>query len=298
MSAMFLRSFTLPSGEREFEALWRTPLDRMTIYGSRWPFGLFPERELETVAFAPITILAGGNGSGKSTLLRVIAARLSLLPEGERPGSPFFDAYVPLCTPGWEAAREAPPGSRMLSGEDVFAALAARRRENHAVAARREALLEAYRRDQPSPSPDAVGFRLGSLSDADRLHAYNDAQRHTPSRYVRERLGATETGCSNGEEALSFLRDALRDDALYLLDEPENCLSPAFQTALAAHLADCARFFGCQLVIATHSPILLALPGARVYDLDARPARVCPWTELEGVRTLAGFFAEHAGEFD
>ena len=63
------------------------------------------------------------------------------------------------------------------------------------------------------------------------------------------------------------------------------------------NLQDAARFFGCQLVLATHSPFLLALPGARVYDLDADPPRPRRWTELENVQIYRRFFAEHAAEF-
>lgn len=58
------------------------------------------------------------------------------------------------------------------------------------------------------------------------------------------------------------------------------------------------HFFGCQLVIATHSPFLLSLPGARVYDLDSRPAAVRPWTELENMRAYYQFFKEHRAAFE
>ena len=62
-------------------------------------------------------------------------------------------------------------------------------------------------------------------------------------------------------------------------------------------MADSARFFGCQFVISTHSPFLLAIPGAVVYDLDSRPVRVRSWTELENVRVYFSFFREHENEF-
>ena len=74
--------------------------------------------------------------------------------------------------------------------------------------------------------------------------------------------------------------------------------STAKQQELARFIADSARFFGCQFVIATHSPFLLGLEGARVYDLDADPAAVRPWTELPAVRACYDFFAAHAAEFE
>ena len=70
------------------------------------------------------------------------------------------------------------------------------------------------------------------------------------------------------------------------------------QKELAAFVYDSARFFGTQFIISTHSPFLLAMKGAKIYDLDAYPASVCRWTELEAVRTYYDFFCEHRGAFE
>ena len=88
-----------------------------------------------------------------------------------------------------------------------------------------------------------------------------------------------------------------RKSELYLLDEPENSLSPARQLELARFLHDSARFYNCQFVIATHSPFLLAMPGARIYDLDSEPIATKRWTELENVRATWEFFQSHKDEF-
>ena len=60
---------------------------------------------------------------------------------------------------------------------------------------------------------------------------------------------------------------------------------------------DSARFFGCQFIISTHSPFLLAIPGAKIYDLDENPVDMKRWTELENVRTYYDFFKRHEKEF-
>ena len=103
---------------------------------------------------------------------------------------------------------------------------------------------------------------------------------------------------SNGESALAVFSERIREDALYLLDEPENSLSPERQLELAQFLHDSARFYNCQFIIATHSPFLLAMPGARVYDLDAEPVTTRKWTELENVRATWEFFQRHRNEFE
>ena len=66
---------------------------------------------------------------------------------------------------------------------------------------------------------------------------------------------------------------------------------------LAQFLQESARFYNCQFVLATHSPFLLAMPGARVYDLDSAPVQPRRWTELENVRAYYDFFKEHEEEF-
>ena len=89
----------------------------------------------------------------------------------------------------------------------------------------------------------------------------------------------------------------MTENALFLLDEPEYSLSPAKQQELVKFIEDSARFFGCQFVIATHSPFVLAIRGAKIYDLDEEPVDVKRWTELENVRAYYDFFKKHASEF-
>ena len=102
---------------------------------------------------------------------------------------------------------------------------------------------------------------------------------------------------SNGESAYRYFTEKIGENGLYLLDEPENSLSPKRQMELMGFIEDSARFFGCQFVISTHSPFLLAMAGAKIYDLDENPVDVTPWTELKNVRTYYDFFKSHDREF-
>lgn len=63
------------------------------------------------------------------------------------------------------------------------------------------------------------------------------------------------------------------------------------------YLENTARFFGCQIIMATHSPFLLSMRGAKIYDLDAEPVDVKPWTELGNVREYYEFFRQHRADF-
>lgn len=85
---------------------------------------------------------------------------------------------------------------------------------------------------------------------------------------------------------------------MYLLDEPENSLSPDKQMELCDFIADSVRFFGCQFIISTHSPFLLSLNNALIYDLDGDTISESRWTELKNIRTYYEFFKKHSGEFE
>ncbi len=102
---------------------------------------------------------------------------------------------------------------------------------------------------------------------------------------------------SNGESAFLYFADKIKENGLYLLDEPENSLSPEKQQELLKFLEDSARFFQCQFIIATHSPFLLSMSGAKIYDLDEDPVDVKEWTRLGNVLAYYQFFKAHEKEF-
>jgi predicted ATPase len=77
-------------------------------------------------------------------------------------------------------------------------------------------------------------------------------------------------------------------DGLYLLDEPEAALSVTGALALLAIVTRAANS-GAQFVIATHSPVLLAAPGAQIYELDEEGINTAIYDDLEGVRQMRGF---------
>ena len=99
------------------------------------------------------------------------------------------------------------------------------------------------------------------------------------------------------EGSQKYFADKIDKDGIYILDEPENSLSPERQLELVKFLEDSVRFFNCQLIISTHSPFLLSMKGAKIYDLDEDPVDIKKWTELDNVRRYFDFFMEHKEEF-
>ena len=162
---------------------------------------------------------------------------------------------------------------------------------NDGVDRRREALFDEYDRSRGEV------YLLRDLGDLDEFKRRNEAKRHTKSSYVSKRLPKELVGMSNGETAYYYFTQKIEENALYLLDEPENSLSAALQNKLRQFIEDSARFYNCQFIIATHSPFLLSMKDAKIYDLDSVPVESKKWTELENVRIYHEFFEEHRDEF-
>lgn len=282
---IYLSHFQFPDRELEYDFIMGL---KRTCYDTVYPFQILSGHSLRRLDFEPVTILYGGNGSGKTTALNVMAEALGLERDSRYNRSNFFEAYTKLCSYEWEG--EPVPG-KVITSDDVFDFMLNLRAINEGVDRKREDLFEEYLDAKHSK------FQMKSLEDYDRLKQVTQARRRTQSAYVRENLAGNVREHSNGESALLYFREKIGENNLYLLDEPENSLSPDKQQELCRFLEDSARFFGCQFVIATHSPFLLAMRGAKIYDFDEEPVDVKRWTELGNVRVFYEFFKEHEREF-
>jgi predicted ATPase len=96
---------------------------------------------------------------------------------------------------------------------------------------------------------------------------------------------------SHGESFLALVLERFGDRGLYILDEPEAALSVRGQLALIRRMHELAAA-GSQFLVSTHSPILLAFPGARVYVLDEDGIAETPWQETEVVELTRSFLAD------
>ena len=292
----YLESFTFPNEDDEYKYLWSKKLGKldMQCYSSTnvYPFKLFPQKGLERLDFEPITIIYGGNGSGKSTLLNLIAEKLGVERTAPFNNTPYIEEYLKFCEYDLAYGRNLPGGSRIITSDGVFDSLLDIRAINEGVDRRREELFEEYEQSREEP------YLLRDLGDLDEFKRRNETKRHTKSSYVSKRIPKELASMSNGETAYYYFTQKIEENALYLLDEPENSLSAALQNKLRQFIEDSARFYNCQFIIATHSPFLLSMKGARVYDLDTIPVEPKNWTDLENVRVYHEFFKLHRSEFE
>ena len=108
---------------------------------------------------------------------------------------------------------------------------------------------------------------------------------------MERRYGVDLDASSHGQSFLRLFRSRVVPEGLYLLDEPEAPLSPQSQLALIALLREMTAQRS-QFIIATHSPILLASPGATIYTFDGGAMRRVRYEELEHVQLTREFLME------
>ena len=207
----YLKSFCFVRQEQEFNFFMRI---QRTCYDSYYPFQVLSRIGFARIDFEPVTILYGGNGTGKSTALNVIAEKLNLKRDAPYNRSNFFEDYADLCE--YETCSVIPKESRIITSDDVFDFMLDMRALNEGIDRKREEVFEEYLDAKYSK------FRFRSMEDYDRLKQVNLARRKTQSKYVRENLMDNVRERSNGESAFLYFSERIRENALYLLDEPEN----------------------------------------------------------------------------
>lgn len=259
---------------------------------SGYPFHIFLEKEFFNIEFDPITIFYGDNGSGKSTLLNIITETINkdkkvIDRRKELVKSDYFDMYTAKCN--YYLENNIPLGSKIIFSEDIFENILFKRIENQEKNNQRQELEKQYMQYKYNP------INYSSLED---LSISVETRNKTQSKFIKSRIEENAMEFSNGQTSLEFFDKELKEDSLYLLDEPENSLSPKFQIELIQLISELSRFFKCQFVIATHSPFLLSIPNAKIYDLDSIPVITKNWYELENMKIYYNFFKENKSKFE
>jgi predicted ATPase len=158
----------------------------------------------------------------------------------------------------------------------------------------------AMHRTRVTESPLGEALRL-IRTPGRRAHAYflRAETMHGLYTYLQDEVG--DPGMfherSHGEGFLELLERKFNGYGFYLMDEPEAPLSFTSTLGLLGRL-DALRADGAQIVVATHSPLLTALPGATILELGAHGIRHATWDELEIVAHWRGFLARPGAYLD
>ena len=250
-------------------------LDSLTIKDESalpagFPFELPVIEVLESIEFtAPVTFFVGENGSGKSTLLEAIACGMN-------------------CPTVGQADVNQDP---LLAGPQALARQLRFSRKN-------KPRIRLFFRAE-----DAIGFTRRVNENLQELKEMEEHYDDTLDGYARQlatgamrnqqnalsnRYGEDLDARSHGEWFLNVLRERIHPNGLYLLDEPETPLSPVHQLSLISIVQEATRE-NCQFIIATHSPILMALPGAMILEFSDYGIREQAWDDVDHVAITRAF---------
>lgn len=221
----------------------------------RYPFNIPAVRELDSLEFHPdVTFFVGENGSGKSTVLEAIALAMGFGPEGGTRNMQFRTADSTSGLHGY---------LRMVKGI---------RKPRDGYFLRAESFfnvaseIERLDRNEPGDLPlPPIGPSYGNKA----LH-----------------------GQSHGESFMALLANKLRGDGLYLFDEPEAALSPSRQMAALVAIHQLVQDQS-QFIIATHSPILLAYPRAKIVLFDGSGLSAVRYEDTEHYAITRRFLNDH-----
>jgi predicted ATPase len=241
-----------------------------------FPFDLRALRGVDSIEFgSEVTILVGENGSGKSTLLEALAIAAKAITAGsaDAAADPTLGGVRALADEMRLSWAKRPGRGFFLRAEDFFGF--------------------AKRMDE---------MRAGLEAELRRVDTeYADAEEHARSMArapMLKELGALQARYgdgldtrSHGEAFLHFFAERLVPGGIYFLDEPEAPLSPSRQLSFLALLKE-AVASGAQIVMATHSPMLLAFPGADILSFDSSPLARVAYEDLEHVSLTRDFLRD------
>lgn len=230
---------------------------------------------------SPVTIFVGENGSGKSTLLEAIARKAALPAIGGEDTARdetlrHLDAFATSLSLKW--SRRTGRGF-FLRMEDFFA-FSRRLRQTQAEL---QVLADGYQAELRQ----GEGRNLLRDEGLKRARGVTLGQKHALTSRYGEDLDAR----SHGESLLHLLESRLVPDGLYLLDEPEAALSPLRQLALLSMLKAAVEA-GSQFLIATHAPMLMALPQSQILSFNQSPPSAIGFDEIEHVTLMRAFLSD------
>lgn len=249
----FIKSFTIDPG-------------RTTVF----PYSVAAVRFAKQVELGErITIFVGDNGCGKSTLLETLGLYLNI---------PLIGGYI-SSDAGFEAAKKLQPFVEIEWKREVRKGFFFRAEDFsdfvNSVERQRNKLFESYR-DLRGQVDDAIIERMME-SENYILHK------------MRRDYGENMQAYSHGEAYLKIIQTRINGKGIYILDEPEAALSPLKQLSLMAFILEVLRENNTQFIISTHSPILMGMPGALIYEIRDEGMEAVKYEETDHYRITRTF---------
>jgi predicted ATPase len=234
-----------------------------------FPFNIPAVKFAQQVALDRVTIFVGDNGTGKSTLLESLALNVNV---------PLIGGYI-ASHAGFEAARELQPYLKIewkrQTGKGFFF-----RAEDFSD------FINSVEREQNKINHDLDELR-GKVDDS-IIRQMNDSMNYSLFE-MRRQYGDNMQAFSHGEAYLNILQTRIADKGIYMLDEPEAALSPLKQLSLIAFILEVLKSNNAQFIIATHSPILMGIPEAKLYEIQEDEMQEAKFKETDHYRVTKNF---------
>ena len=249
-------------------------LRRLSVEGGLGPYPFHCPQVMslgEREFTSSVTLLVGENGTGKSTLLEALARKLALPAIGgeDAAGDVTLRGLDPLCGALRLAFGVRRRKGFFLRAEDFFNFV------RRVSGMQQELSRELLRVEEENAHRSAFARGQARMAYAGSLAELNGSYGFDPDAR------------SHGESFLALFQRRITPGGIYLLDEPEAALSPMRQLALVSLLMD--READGQFIIATHSPILMAYPGADIWCFDTVPVASVPYQDLAHVQMMKDF---------
>jgi len=224
-----------------------------------YPFTLPIIQNFKKIRFSSqVTFFVGENGTGKSTFLEAVAHHVGLGPEGGSKNISFKTSI-----------------DQVYSGVQKFA----------------DTMTLSWRQ-KPK---DAYFFRAESFHNV--ANFIDMLERECGGNAYKAYGGKSLHSQSHGESFFSFFKHRMGKGGFFVLDEPEAALSPLRQLALLSIIKDLCKHSNTQFIIATHSPILLAYPHAKIYSFDGNALEKISYTETQPYQITKEFLADPSRYF-
>lgn len=212
-----------------------------------FPYNVPAVKFAKNIQFKTSVTFIGDNGTGKSTLLETLAFRLQLPHmDGAGYGKKGFDAakaLLPFLKLNWTSERSIGFFFRAEDFGDLLNSVD-----------RSDAELHGQLQSLEGEVPDHIIQEMKDSANHQLFH-------------VRQNYGQDLQGFSHGEAYLKIMQEKINRRGIFLLDEPEAALSPSKQLSLIYFIHEHLQSHMSQFIIATHSPMLMALPGATLYEV-------------------------------
>jgi predicted ATPase len=220
-----------------------------------------------------VTVFVGDNGCGKSTLLEAIALSIDI---------PLIGGRIGGGSSSFEAAKQIKPHLKIDAGRETHKGFFFRAEDF-------SQFIDNVDREREKIAMELLDLK-GKVDDT-VIKEMRENMNWSAGK-MRKDYGMDVQALSHGEAYLTILQTRIRDKGIYLLDEPEAALSPLKQLSLIAFILEVLKSGKTQFIMATHSPILMGIPGATLYEITEDSMQKVRYTDTDHYRITKRFLVD------